>query len=315
MTIVLLDSNTLGGDISLDAFSKIGTFLHYPSTKESEVCERIKNADVIITNKVKLGKEALSGAKHVKLICVTATGYDNIDISYCKESGIAVCNVKGYSTECVTQITLSMALSLINHLPEFDEYVKSGKYTESGVQNRLTPTFNEICTKTWGIVGLGNIGKRVAQVATSLGCKVLAYKRVPTSEYECTSLEALMAQSDIISVHLPSSSETVGIINEKMLSLMKERAILINVARGNVVDESAVAKAVLGGKLYGFGCDVYSTEPFPSDHPYSSLSHCKNVILTPHMAWGAYETRLRLVEEVAKNVSAFFAGERRNRVV
>lgn len=315
MTTVLLDSNTLGSDISLDTFSKIGSFRHFASTKEDEICERIKDADVIITNKVKLNGAVLSWAKQVKLICVTATGYDNVDVSYCKEHGIAVCNVKGYSTECVCQLTVSMALSLINHLSEFDSYVKSGEYSNSGVQNKLTPTFNEIYGKTWGIVGLGNIGSRVAQIATSLGCKILAYKRTPTDEYECTTLDNLMAQSDIISVHLPSSSETVGIINKERIALMKKRSVLINVARGNVIDEKAVAEAILDGSLYGFGCDVYSAEPFPKNHPYSSLSHCKNVILTPHMAWGAYETRLRLVDEVAKNITAFFSGEWRNRVV
>ncbi len=315
MKIILLDAKTLGDDIPLSVFSDIGEFVSYPTTSPEQANERIADADVIVTNKVKLTANILCHSPNLKLICVTATGYDNVDTVYCKEKGIAVCNVKGYSTECVAQLTVSMALSITNHLREFDDYVKSGEYSKSGIQNKLTPTFNEICGKTWGIVGLGNIGKKVAEVAKALGCRVLAYKRTPVDDYECVNLETLMKQSDIISVHIPSSPETVGIISREMLSLTKERAILINVARGNVLDEKAVADAILDGSLYGFGCDVYSTEPFPENHPYSKLSECDNVILTPHMAWGGYETRVRLVDEVAKNIRAFYAGELRNRVI
>lgn len=315
MKIILLDAKTLGSDIPLSVFSDMGEFVSYPKTEPEEIAERIKDADVIVTNKVKLRADTLCHAPNLKLICVTATGYDNVDIDYCKNHGIAVCNVKGYSTECVAQLTISMALSLTNHLRVFDDYVKSGEYSKSGIQNKLTPTFNEVYGKTWGIVGLGNIGKRVADIAKVMGCKVLAYKRTPVEDYECVDLETLMKESDIISVHIPSSPETVGLISREMLGKMKERAILINVARGNILDEGAVADAILDGSLYGFGCDVYSTEPFPEDHPYSKLSGCDNVILTPHMAWGGYETRVRLVDEVAENIKAFYKGQERNRVV
>jgi len=315
MKIILLDAKTLGSDIPLTVFSDTGEFVSYPKTSPEEAPGRIADADVIVTNKVKLRADILKYAPNLKLICVTATGYDNVDIDYCKQNGIAVCNVKGYSTECVAQLTISMALSLTNHLRVFDDYVKSGQYSKSGIQNKLTPTFNEVYGKTWGIVGLGSIGKRVADIARVMGCKVLAYKRTPVEDYECVDLETLMRESDFISVHIPSSPETVGLISREMLSLTKERAILINVARGNVLDEQAVADAILDGSLYGFGCDVYSTEPFPENHPYSKLSKCDNVILTPHMAWGGYETRVRLVFEVAENINAFYKGEERNRVV
>ncbi len=315
MKIILLDAKTLGDDIPLSVFSQIGEFVSYPKTRSEEAPERIADADVIVTNKVKLGADILRHAPNLKLICVTATGYDNIDTDYCKKNGIAVCNVKGYSTECVSQLTVSMVLSLTNHLRVFDDYVKSGEYSKSGIQNKLTPTFNEVYGKTWGIVGLGNIGKRVADIAKVMGCRVLAYKRTPVRDYECVDLETLMRESDIISVHIPSSPETVGLISREMLSVIKERAILINVARGNVLDEEAVADAILDGSLYGFGCDVYSTEPFPENHPYSKLSKCDNVILTPHMAWGGYETRVRLVDEVAENIKAFYKNEARNRII
>ena len=315
MKIILLDAKTLGDDIPLSAFSDLGEFTSYPKTEPCEIPERIKDTEVIVTNKVKLYAETLCHAPNLRLICVTATGYDNVDINYCKEHGIAVCNVKGYSTECVSQLTISMALSLTNHLRVFDDYVKSGEYSKSGIQNKLTPTFYEVYGKTWGIIGLGNIGKRVADIAKVMGCRVLAYKRTPVEEYECVDLDTLMKESDFISVHIPSSPETVGLISREMLGKMKEKAILINVARGNILDEKAVADAILDGSLYGFGCDVYSTEPFPEDHPYSKLSECDNVILTPHMAWGGYETRVRLVDEVAKNIEAFYSGETRNRIV
>ena len=315
MKIILLDAKTLGSDIPLTVFSDMGEFVSYPTTSPEEAPDRVADADVIVTNKVKLRSDILKHAPNLKLICVTATGYDNVDIDYCKQNGVAVCNVKGYSTECVAQLTISMALSLTNHLRVFNDYVKSGQYSKSGIQNKLTPTFNEVYGKTWGIVGLGNIGKRVADIARVMGCRVLAYKRTPVDDYECVDLETLMRESDFISVHIPSSPETVGLISREMLSLMKERAILINVARGNVLDEEAVANAILDGSLHGFGCDVYSTEPFPENHPYSKLSGCDNVILTPHMAWGGYETRVRLVSEVAENINAFYKGEERNRVV
>ena len=315
MKIILLDAKTLGDDIPLTVFSDIGEFVSYPKTEPEEISERIKDAEVIVTNKVKLRADTLCHAPNLKLICVTATGYDNVDIDYCKKNGVAVCNVKGYSTECVSQLTISMALSLTNHLRVFDDYVKSGEYSKSGIQNKLTPTFNEVYGKTWGIVGLGNIGKRVADIAKVMGCRVLAYKRTPVEDFECVDLETLMKESDIISVHIPSSPETVGLISREMLEKMKKRAILINVARGNILDEGAVADAILDGSLYGFGCDVYSTEPFPENHPYSKLSGCDNVILTPHMAWGGYETRVRLVDEVAENIKAFYKGQERNRIV
>lgn len=315
MNIAILDAATLGNDITFECFEALGTLTVYDKTSPDEASERLCGMDCVILNKVKLTADILSKAPSLKLICITATGYDNVDTAYCKEHGIAVCNVKGYSTECVTQLTVSMALSLMNHLTEFDKYVKSGKYTQSGIQNKLTPVFNEIQGKTWGVVGLGNIGKRVAEVAKVLGCRVLAFKRTPEESYTCVDLDTLMRESDIISVHIPSSEQTVGIISRERIAMMKKRAILINAARGNVVDEQAVADAIRLGALYGFGCDVYSTEPFPSDHPYNKILMHDNVILTPHMAWGGYETRLRLVSEVAENIKSFITGQMRNRVV
>ena len=313
MKTVILDGKTLGDDINLDIFGEDTEI--YGTTEPCDVAERIGDAEVVIINKIKLGEQNLADAKNLKLICVAATGYDNIDTAYCKKKGIAVCNVVGYSAQSVAQLTISMALSLVMHQKEYNEFVKSGEYTKSGVANRLVPTYYEVAGKTWGIVGLGNIGKQVAKVAEAMGCKVLAFKRTPSDEYEMATLSEIMEQSDIISVHLPASAETNGIISREMISKMKKNAILVNVARGVVTDEEALCDAVLDGKIAGLGIDVYSKEPFSEDHPMNRIKDMDNVILTPHIAWGAYESRVRCLDEIRKNIESFSRGDKRNRIV
>lgn len=314
MKIVFLDALTLGDDIDLSGFSDLGEVEIYGTSNEEEIIARSADADVLITNKLKLNKYNLSGAAKLKLICVTATGFDNIDVSYAKDQGIGVCNVVGYSTSSVAQLTAGFALSLINKQTQYRRSVASGEYSSRGVANILTPTYHELEGKTWGIVGFGNIGKRVACIAEALGCRVIVNKRVPEAGVECVDIDALCRESDIISVHTPLNEGTRGLISRERIALMRDGAILINVARGAVCDESAVAQAVKDGKLGGFACDVYSAEPFGESHPYANIKELDNVILTPHMAWGAYEARVRLCEEVKKNISAYFSGEIRNRV-
>ncbi len=303
MKIVILDGKTLGDDINLNIFD--GEVSVFATTEASCVSERVRDAEVIIVNKIKLDASNLENAKNLKLICVAATGYDNIDTAYCEKRGIAVCNVKGYSTQSVAQLTVSMALSLVMHQKEYCDFVRSGEYTKSGVANRLTPTYYEVNGKTWGIVGLGDIGKQVARVAKALGCEVLAFKRTNDENYNCVGLGELMEKSDIISVHLPSTPETNGIISRDMLSKMKKTAVLINVARGAVVDEAALCDAVLENRIAGIGVDVYTKEPFDAEHCYNKIKDMDNVILTPHIAWGAYESRVRCLEEIKKNIESF----------
>lgn len=314
MNIVVLDAATLGDDLSLSPLEKVGTLTVYKNTSADEVEKRIADMDIVIVNKIKLGEHNLSKAKNLKLICVAATGYDNIDIAYCKSRCIGVANVVGYSTHSVAQVTLSMALSLYTHLTEYNNSVKSGEYTKGGVANRLTPVYHEICGKTWGIVGLGNIGKQVAKVASAMGCNVLAYKRTSDNNYNCVSLEELCQKSDIISIHLPLSDSTREIINTSVIDLMKRDSVLINVARGAVIDEMAVAEAVQNKKIGAFGTDVYSFEPMSDVHPFNSIKDLDNVILTPHMAWGSYESRVRCLEEMIENIQAYQAGIKRNRL-
>lgn len=313
MKITVLDAKTLGDDVEINIFD--GEVSAFDTTPPELVAERIKDSDVVIVNKIKLNESNLEDAKNLKLICVAATGYDNIDTEYCKHRGIALCNVRGYSTQSVAQLTVSMALSLVMHQREYNEFVRSGEYTKSGVANRLSPTYYEVDKKIWGIVGLGNIGKQVARVAEAMGCKVLAFKRTPDKDYDCVDLAELMERSDIISVHLPSSPETNGIVSREMIGKMKKNAVLVNVARGAVIDEEALCDAVLGNKILGAGIDVYSVEPFGSDHCYNKIKELDNVILTPHIAWGAYEARVRCLNEIKLNIESFLKGEMRNRIV
>ncbi len=314
MKIVVLDRKTLGDDLDLSPLQAIGEVIAYDSTVPEQVKDRIADCDVVVINKVRLNRENLSEAKNLKLICLAATGYDNVNCPDCRALGIAVCNVVGYSTQSVAQLTVTMALHLISHLPAYGRFVQHGEYTESGVANRLIPVYHEICGLTWGVIGYGNIGAQVGKVASALGCRVLAYSRSQKEGVENVDLDTLCRESDILSIHLPLSDQTRGLISKEKIALMKPTALVINVARGAVWDESAIVQAIRSRRLGGIGCDVYSTEPFPKNHPFTQILGRDNVCLTPHMAWGAYEARVRCLDEICQNITAFFSGEKRNRV-
>jgi len=314
MRITVLDAKTLGDDLDLSPLESVGETEIYENTPPETVAERIADSEVVIINKVKLNGTNLADAKKLRLICIAATGYDNVDVAYCKEKGIAVCNVVGYSTDSVAQITVATVLSLACHLKEHTASVSSGEYTRSGVANRLTPVYHELAGKTWGIVGYGNIGRKVAEIAKALGCKVIANRRSESSESECVSLDTLCRDSDIITLHTPLSASTRGLISRDMIALMKRDVIIVNTARGAVTDEGELAKAVKEGRIGALGSDVYSTEPFGEDHPFYEIKDMPNVCLTPHMAWGAYEARVRCLDDIIKNIKAFCSGEIRSRV-
>ena len=315
MKITILDKASLGLDTPFEILEELGELTSYDATPSELVVERASSADVIIINKVKITKEVLYALKgKLKLVCVFATGYDNIDIAAARECGVAVCNVPGYSTESVALYTVTTALSLYTHLTEYRSYVKDGSYTRSGVPNKLTPVYHEMGGKTWGIIGLGNIGRAVARVATALGASVIAYKRTPVTDYECVSLEELCKRSDIISVHCPLTEDTKELINKERILSMKDGVVLVNEARGAVLNERDVTDGVLNGKIGGFGCDVYSKEPFDISHPYNEIMALDNVILTPHAAWGSYESRKRCAQIIAQNIRSFFDGNSLNRV-
>lgn len=315
MNITVLDAATLGEDVTFEKWEALGNLTVYKYTSASEVVPRLKDSDIAIINKVKMTDEVIKSLPKLKLICVTATGYDNISLSACKERGVALCNVKGYSTHSVAQVTMALVLSLMTHLDEYCDSVKNGEYQNSGIENRLTPVFHELYGKTFGIVGLGNIGRQVARIAEAFGCNVLCFKRTPDQNYCCVDLETLLKNSDIVTLHLPLNDQTEKIIGEKELSLMKPNAILVNVSRGAVTDEKAVAEALKNHTIGGFATDVYSVEPMENISPLNEIKDFENVLLTPHMAWGAYESRIRCINEIAENIAAYIKNERRNRIV
>ncbi|MBR3894990.1 MAG: hydroxyacid dehydrogenase [Clostridia bacterium] len=315
MKITFLDAATLGEDISTDLFSSLGEVKVWSGTTAEQADAHIEDSDVIVLNKVKINAATLEGHPNLKLICITATGYDNVDLEACRERGVAVCNVVGYSTQSVAQLTVLMALTLLTRLEEYQSYVRDGSYTASGIANRLVPVYSEIFGKTWGIVGYGNIGQQVARVAAAMGCRTIVHKRTPTDDAVCVDFDTICRESDILSFHTPLNDGTRGMLDEAHVAMLKPNAIVINVARGAVTDEKALADAVKEGKIAGLGVDVYSAEPLPKDHPFTEIMHLPNVCLTPHMAWGAYETRMRLLEEVLQNVRSFLEGGNRNRLV
>lgn len=315
MKIAVLDKSTLGADIDLSPIYALGEVTEFETTSPELVAERIADTEVVIINKIKLNESNLKNAEKLKVICIAATGYDNIDTDYCKIAGIAVCNVPGYSTDSVAQVTLSMALSLITHLKEYERFVNSGEYTKTGIANSLTPVYHELSSLTWGVVGGGGIGMKVAEIADAFGCKVMICRRKQEGRFPVVDIDTLCKESDIISLHIPLSDETRNLINADRIAEMKKNAIVINTARGAVADEKALANAVKEGKIGGLGVDVYSVEPFDKNHPYNEILGFDNVCLTPHMAWGSYEARNRCVKIIAENIESFFKNENKNRIV
>lgn len=314
MKISILDKYSLGDDLPFDILKEFGDVDIFEFTGPDELQKRIKSSEVIVINKIKITEEILKDKGKLSLVCVFATGYDNIDVEAARKYGVAVCNVPSYSTNSVVLFTLSTVLALYSKLFEYTSFVKSGQYSQSSAPNKITPVFNEISGKTWGIIGYGNIGRAVGEVAKSFGAKVIVCKRTQQEGIETVDIDTICKESDIITIHCPLNDQTRNLINEARLNLMKSNVILVNEARGAVVDELAVANAVIKGKIGGFGCDVYSTEPFGESHPYNKIMQYNNVILTPHAAWAAFEARMRCLNIISDNIASFIKGERLNRV-
>lgn len=312
MKAVILDSATLGEDVSFESFCELADEVEvYKTTSHDEIKQRIADADIAIVNKIKLNESNLENSR-IKLICVAATGFDNIDTAYCTKAGISVCNVPGYSADSVAQLTLAIVLELVMHMRQYTDFVRSGEYTQGGIANKLSPTFHELNGMVWGIVGYGAIGQKVARIARAFGCEVLVNKKTPVENVECVGLDELCKRSDVITLHTPLTAETRGMIGERELALMKKGVILVNVARGAVTDEEAVARAVEERRIGAFGSDVYSVEPFGEGHAMDRIKMYDNVCLTPHMAWGAYEARVRCLNIIAENIRCFIAGKPQN---
>lgn len=318
MKIVVLDRTSVGEDVSVDCMKALGDISFYNSTPNDLVAERIADADIVVANKNPLNESTMANAKNVKLVCQFATGYDNVDIEYCKKRGIRVANVRNYSTAAVAQHTIALALSVLENLPYYDEYVKSGAYSAQERFTHFEKTYYELDGKTWGIIGMGNIGRSVARIAEALGCRVIFYSasgKSTCTDYEQVDFDTFLAQSDVISLHCPLSDRTRNIMNAGAFEKMKESAILINVARGAVVDTQALCEALKARKIRGAGIDVFEKEPMAVDNPLKEIKDTGVLQLTPHMAWGSIEARGRCVTETCKNIAAFLNGQERNLVV
>lgn len=315
MKLVILERNSVGTDVDVSCFEKFGEVTCYPNTVAANTAERVKDADIILANKAPLNESTLKDAPNVKLICLLATGFDNVDLAYCRSRGIKVTNVINYCTSTVAQHTLLLALALSEKIAFYDDYVKSGAYSAQDRFSNFDRTFYDLEGKTWGIIGMGTIGRRVAGLAQAFGCRVIFYSasgKSTCTDYERVEFDTLLQESDILSLHCPLSDRTRGLINKDALSKMKETAILVNVARGPVVDTQALYDALVADQISGVGLDVLEQEPMAKDNPLAQIKDSTKLIITPHMAWASLESRTHLVEEVAKNIEAFLAGENRN---
>lgn len=315
MKLIILERNSVGTDVDVSCFEKFGEVTCYPNTVAANTSERVKDADIILANKAPLNESTLKDAPNVKLICLLATGFDNVDLAYCKSRGIKVTNVVNYCTSTVAQHTLLLALALSEKIAFYDDYVKSGAYSAQDRFSNFDRTFYDLEGKTWGIIGMGTIGRRVAGLAQAFGCRVIFYSasgKSTCTDYKRVEFDTLLQESDILSLHCPLSDWTRGLINKDALSKMKETAILVNVARGPVVDTQALYDALVTDQIAGAGLDVLEQEPMAKDNPLARIKDSSKLIITPHMAWASLESRTRLVDEVVKNIEAFLAGENRN---
>lgn len=314
--IVVLDGKTLG-NVDYIKLNEFGQVIYYDLTLKEEVADRIKDANIVLTNKVILDKDNLREADHLELICEMATGYNNIDIDYVKKRKIAVTNVNGYSTSTVAQHTFAMLLHLYDNISYFDNFIKSGEYSKSGMFTNLEVTYKDLCGKVWGIIGLGNIGKRVAKIAQAFGARVVYYStsgKNVDSDYARVEFNSLLKQCDIISIHAPLNEKTKGLINYEAFTKMKKEAILINVGRGPIVVDEDLARAIDEEIIGGAALDVFKVEPIPAENPLLKIKNKERLVLTPHIAWASAESRNRLFTDLLDNISAYNRGEKRNRV-
>ncbi|MCT7548178.1 D-2-hydroxyacid dehydrogenase [Aliarcobacter butzleri] len=310
MQIVILDRATLGFDIDVNIFSKFGNVTSYDSTKENETAQRVKNADIVLTNKVVIGKNEIDNS-NIKLICITATGMNNVDLEYAKEKNIAVKNVAGYSTSSVVQVGFSMILYFVQKLNYYKKYVDEGNWQKNELFTHIDEPFFELDKKRVGIIGLGEIGRNFAKKAKAFDCEVVYYStsgKNSNSEYKSISLEELLKTSDIISIHAPLNENTKNLLTYENMKNMKDGAILLNLGRGGIINESDLAKLIDEKEIY-CGIDVVSKEPIEELNPLLKVKNKNRLLLTPHIGWASIEARTRLVNMVAKNIEDFIDGK------
>lgn len=315
MKTVILERNSLGVDIDVSRFADFGPVTEYPVTSYEDAAERIGDAQCVLVNKIPMGEKILESCPNVKLILESATGIDNIDLDYCSRRGITVTNVKSYSTDSVAQHTFALLFYLLESLSYYDEYVKGGTYASQPRFSHFDKAFFELKGKTWGIVGLGEIGRQVASVASAFGCRVIYYSasgRKYDVPYEAADFKTLLEQSDIVSIHAPLNEYTKHLFTMDAFRQMKPTAYLLNVGRGPIIKDEDLAAALNEGLIAGAGLDVIGKEPIEKDNPLSNIKDSTKLIITPHMAWASTEARERLVSEMYENAKAFLNGEKRN---
>lgn len=315
MKISILERDSLGIDVDMSEIDKLGEVTVYPATTVENAVEHIGDADIIIANKLPLNAETLKGAVNLKFVAQTATGTNNVDFSYTNSKGIKVANVPSYSTDSVAQHTFALLLYLVEKMRFFDDYVKNGTYSNSNCFSCLDMIYPEIAGKTWGIIGMGAIGQKVAQIATVFGCKVICYSasgRTYDMPYEQVDFDTLLANSDILSVHAPLNEYTKGLMNYDAFCKMKASAYFINVGRGPIVVEEDLARALEEDQIRAAGLDVLCVEPMPIDNPLLKFKDSSKIIITPHVAWATSEARQRCVDVVTENIKAFLCGEEKN---
>lgn len=301
MKIVFLDAKSIGEDIDLSGFDALGEVVKYDFTTDEEVPKRVADADIIIVNKVNINEKTIGGAEHVKMVCVTATGTNNLDKEYLESRKIIWHNVAGYSTESVTQHTFAMAFYLLEKLRYYDDYVKDEKYIDDTVFTHFANRFFELSGKTWGIIGLGNIGRRVAGIAKSFGCRVIYYStsgKNHNKEYEEVDFDTLLAESDILSVHAPLDENTQNLMDKDAFEKMKNTAIFLNLGRGPIVVEADLADALEQGRIAAAGLDVLCIEPMSPDNPLRRIKDSDKLLITPHIGWASVEARTRLMQTI-----------------
>lgn len=310
MKIVFLDAKTIGDDIDLSAYDTLGEVVKYSFSQPEEVPERAADADVLIVNKIRIDEAAVGRADHLKLVCVTATGTNNLDKDYLERRGIAWRNVADYSTQSVAQHTFAMLFFLLEKLRYYDDYVKEGRYINDTVFTHFAEHFYELKGKTWGIIGLGNIGRRVAAIAEAFGAEVIYTSpsgSAPQEGYHQVDPDTLLAESDIISVHAPLNQYTENLINESALKKMKKNCIFLNLGRGPIVNEQDLADALMQGEIAAAGLDVLCQEPMSSGNPLMAIKDSRKLFITPHIGWASVESRTRLMDIIFHQIKEFFA--------
>lgn len=308
MKLVFLDTKTIGEDIDLSAYDALGEVVKYGFSTLEEIPERVKDADVLIVNKIAINEQTIGTAKNLKLVCVTATGTNNLDKEYLKKREITWRNVAGYSTESVTQHTFALLFYLLEKIRYYDDYVKDEKYINDTVFTHFAEHFNEVNGKTWGIIGLGTIGRRVADIAKAFGARVIYYSASgsPAQEgYEQVDFETLLTTSDIVSVHAPLNEYTKDLMDREAFAKMKKTAIFLNLGRGPIVVEQDLYEALETGEIAAAGLDVLCEEPMSETNPLAKIKDSKKLIITPHIAWASVEARNRLMQIIAGQIREF----------